>query len=77
MAKRDNSKIRLLAVERMLRTDRYINATEIAERLEKRHDILVDRKTIYADLHEIDRIIPLEIKQGRNGGARIMDFNWE
>lgn len=77
MAKRDDSKIRLLAVERMLRKDRYISALEIAERLERRYGILVDRKTIYADLHAIDHIIPLDFKEGRNGGVRVMDFNWE
>ena len=77
MAKREDSKIRLLAVERMLRTDRYISATEIAERLEKRYDIRVDRKAIYSDLYAIDRIIPLEFKTGRNSGARILDFNWD
>lgn len=77
MAKRDDSKIRILAVERMLRTDRYINATEIAERLEKRYDIRVNKKTIYSDLYAIDRIIPLEFKQGRGGGVRVLDFNWE
>lgn len=77
MPKRDDSKIRLLLVERMLCKDKFITAPEISVRLEKRYGIRVDKKTIYSDLYSIDRVMPLEFKVGRNGGVRVMDFKWE
>ena len=70
--KRDDGKIRILLIERMLRYDRLIKAREIAARLEQR-GIFVDRKTIYDDLKAIDRIIPVEVVPGKNGGFRFVD----
>lgn len=66
-------KIRILAIERMLRKDRYITTTAILERLDLVYDIQVDRKTIYADMIAIDRFTPLEVKSGANGGYKIME----
>lgn len=67
--------MRVLAIERMLRTDRYIRAPEIIRRLDLYHDIQCDRKAVYNDLYAIDRFIPLEIKKGKNGGFRILRNN--
>ena len=71
---RDN-KIRLLAIERMLRKDQYITATQIMHRLDLVYDIQLERKTIYSDLMAIDRFIPLEVRAGNNGGYKIMSFD--
>lgn len=76
-SQRENGKIRVLAIERMLTKDRYISSGEIRQRLKDRHGITCDRKTIYDDMYAINRIIPLEVKTGANGGYRIMEFDWE
>ena len=67
-----DARIRILAIERMLRTDRYIRAPEIIRRLDLQHNIQCNRKTVYNDLYAIDRFIPLEIKPGNKGGFRIL-----
>lgn len=72
MARIDDSKLRLLLVERMLRYDRFITADEILSKLAKRC-IYADRKTIYSDIYAIDRIIPVEVKTGKNGGFRLVN----
>lgn len=64
---------RILAVERMLRTDKLIKATEIVRRLDLEYDIQCDRKSVYQDLYAIDRFTPLEIVVGKNGGFRKLD----
>lgn len=67
-------KIRLLAIERMLRKDQFINTTQIRASLDLNYDIQVERKTLYSDLMAIDKFIPLEVKSGNNGGYKIMTF---
>lgn len=74
-SQRENYKIRVLTIERMLTKDRYINSTEIRRRLKARYGMVCERKTIYDDLNAIDKIIPLEVKSGKNGGYRIMEFD--
>lgn len=64
--------MRILAIERMLRTDRYIRAPEIIRRLNLQHNIHCNRKTVYNDMYAIDRFMPLEMKPGKNGGFRIL-----
>lgn len=69
-----NIKIRILAIERMLSKERFLSSREIVKKLEKQYDIYVDRKTVMDDLMAIDMMIPLEIKNGKKGGYRIMTF---
>lgn len=64
--------MRILAIERMLSTEKYITAPEIVRRLNLKYDLQCDKKTVYNDLYAIDRFIPLEIKIGKNGGFRIL-----
>ena len=73
MAKRDDSKIRLIAVYRMMESGEKLTSTEIINRLKSQFDIEVDRKTIYSDLMAIDRFIPLQVESGCNGGAHKYD----
>lgn len=66
----ENTKIRLLAVDRMLRYDRRITAAEIIRRLSDVYGIECDRKTIYSDIYAIDRITPVDSISGRCGGFK-------
>lgn len=65
-------RMRILAIERMLKTDKYITAPEIIKNLDLVYDIQCNRQAIYNDMYAIDRFIPLEIKPGKNGGFRIL-----
>jgi hypothetical protein len=73
MAKRDDSKIRLIAVYRMMESGEKLTSTQVISRLKSQFDIKVDRKTIYSDLMAIDRFIPLQVEGGCNGGAQKYD----
>ena len=67
-----DARMRILAIERMLRTDRYIKAPEIVRKLDLLYNIQTDRQVVYKDMYAIDRFMPLEMKQGNNGGFRIL-----
>lgn len=70
---KEECRIRVLAIERMLLEGRRITSTEIARRLDLQYDIQVNRRTIYSDLYAIDRFMPLDIICGKNGGAKTYD----
>ena len=69
-ASKENSKIRVLAIERMLEEGRRITAQEIQRRLELQYDMQVSRKTIYDDIYAIDRFLPLDVHNGYGGGFK-------
>ena len=73
MAKGNDSKIRLIAVYRMMESGENLTSTQILNRLKSQFDIEADRKTIYSDLMAIDRFIPLQVDGGCNGGAHKYD----
>ena len=70
MPKVEDTKIRVLAVAKILR-DRAEGATvkEILEALNMRYDIKTQRSTIYRDLMAIDRLHPVEFT-GQAGGYK-------
>lgn len=70
---KSQTKIRVLAVAKMLKEGRRITATEILMRLDKEYDIQADRKTIYSDIYAIDRFIPIDAVSGKNGGYKVYD----
>ena len=70
---KENTKTRVLAIERMLREGRRLTYTEILRRLDLQYDIQADRKTIYADMHAIDRFMPLDVTTGPYGGYKKYD----
>ena len=74
MSRRENSKIRVLAIAKMLNEGRKITSTEIQRRLDLQYDIQVDRKTIYSDICAIDRFIPIETIPGSGGGFKKWNF---
>lgn len=73
MAKKDDMKIRLLAIERILKVGQVITSSEIIKELEGRFGITADRKTIYDDIRAISRIVPVECVSGKGGGYKLMN----
>ena len=70
---REQTKIRVLAVERMLSKHYFISIAKIRERLDRHYGIKADTRTVFSDLMAIDRLYPLEERRGRYGGYRRMD----
>lgn len=70
---KEDCKIRVLAIERMLSEGRRLTSTEIIRRLDLQYDIQADRRTVYSDIYAIDRFMPNEIMTGRNGGYKKYD----
>ena len=70
----EQSKVRVLAIAKMLSEGRRLKSSEIQRRLEAQYDIVVDRKTIYSDIYAIDRIMPIDIRVGRYGGYQKWNF---
>lgn len=71
--KTDSTKIRLLAVERMILRGERITTQQIIRELDLKYDIQVGRKTIYSDIIAIDRFVPIESKSGHHGGYQMVD----
>ncbi len=73
MAKKDDMKIRILAVERLLKVGQFVTTSEILDSLERRFGIVADRKTIYDDIQAISRIVPIETQAGKGGGYKLLN----
>lgn len=67
---REYSRIRVIAVYRMILENDVISTTQIRKKLLDRYGITADRKTIYSDIAAIDRFIPIDTKSGKGGGFR-------
>ena len=67
---KEQSKIRVLAIERMLGSQKPLSISAIQKRLDLQYDIHAERKTIMSDIYAIDRFCPIEITYGRYGGYR-------
>ena len=68
-----DTKIRVIAVYRIIARGKPTTAKEIACELEDKFGITCDRKTIYSDIAAIDRFIPVKVVPGRNGGYSLWD----
>lgn len=73
MAKHDTSKLRILAIERILKVGQFVKCSEIIDALECRYGISADRKTIYDDIAAISRIAPIESLSGKDGGYKLLN----
>lgn len=73
MPRSDTAKIRLLAVEQMIKRGKKITASQIQRELELKYGIKTTFNSIQSDLRAIDRFVPIEAKTGYNGGYRMMD----
>ena len=71
---REQSKIRILVIAKMLNEGRRLTARQILGRLQAQYDITVDRKTLYDDIAAIDKIMPIDVKVGKNGGYMKWNF---
>lgn len=70
---RENEKVRVIAIYRMLLRGEKITTRQILEELQSHYGIAADRKTIYDDIAAIDRIMPIKVRSGRGGGYRRWD----
>lgn len=70
---KENCKVRVIAIYRMLIRGKQITAGQIIEELHSHYGITAERKTIYSDIAAIDRIMPIKITTGRGGGYRRWD----
>lgn len=64
------TKIRILAVAKMLNEGRKLTTEEILRRLDLQYGIQADKKTIYKDVSSIDKVMPIQIMPGRCGGYK-------
>ena len=71
--RKEDSKIRVIAVYRILQRGRRVTSTDILRELELYYGITCDRKTLYSDIAAIDRFIPIDIQVGRGGGYCVCD----
>lgn len=67
---KEQCKIRVLAVAKMLNGGQLMTSNDILRRLELQYDIKAERKTIYDDIVAINRFVPIEVTGGRGGGYR-------
>lgn len=66
---KENTKVRVLAVYRILSNSRaVISSSEIMLELKSRYGITADRKTIFSDVAAINRFMPVRTVVGRHGG---------
>ena len=72
-ASKEQCKIRVLAIERMLNEGHRITAKEIQSRLDTQYDIQTITVTIYRDICAIDRFMPIEVTTGFDGGFKKYD----
>ena len=71
---KETTKIRIIAIYRMLVGRKtVITASEILRNLQDHYGISADRKTIYSDIADIDRFVPIKISTGRRGGYQLWD----
>lgn len=70
MPRVDSTKIRILAIERMFQRGKPLNVPQILRKLELEYDITADRKTIYSDICDLTRFLPID----KLGGGRYTRF---
>ena len=73
MARTSPTKIRVLAIERMLANGRRMSTAEIQQELERKYDIRAEKKTIYDDIIALNMFVPIESTPGPGGGFQIVD----
>ena len=71
--RKEDAKIRIIAVYRILQRGRRVTSTQILRELELHYGITCDRKTLYHDIAAVDRFIPIDIQVGRGGGYCLGD----
>ena len=82
MPKSDNQKLKIFYIldylQRNSHADHPVRAAELMEMLEKRHNILCERKTVYSDIAALqDYGVDIVSTPGKNGGYYIASRNFE
>ena len=82
MPKSDNQKLKILYIldylQRNSHADHPVRASELIDMLEKQHNILCERKTVYSDIAALqDYGIDIVSVPGKNGGYHIASRNFE
>ena len=82
MSKSDNQKLKILYIldylQRNSHADHPIRATELIQMLEKQHNILCERKTVYSDIAALQEYgADIVSVPGKNGGYYIASRNFE
>ena len=73
MARTSPTKIRILAIERMLANGRKLKVEEIQQELFEKYEITADRKTIFDDIYALSMFVPIEGTRGQAGGFQRVD----
>jgi predicted DNA-binding transcriptional regulator YafY len=73
-ASKEQAKIRVLLIEKMLRYDRRISTKEIQDRLDAKYDMQVSRRTLRQDLAAIDKVVPLDVTRGYGVGYKKLNI---
>ena len=82
MPKSDNQKLKILYIldylQRNSHADHPIRASELIHMLEKQHNILCERKTVYSDISALQEYgVDIVSVPGKNGGYYIASRNFE
>ncbi len=82
MPRSDNQKLKIFYIldylQRNSRADHPIRAIELIEMLERRHNILCERKSVYSDIAALqDYGVDIVSVPGKNGGYYIASRNFE
>jgi predicted DNA-binding transcriptional regulator YafY len=73
MAKTSPTKIRILAIERMLAGGRKMKVKEIQRELERKYEIYANKEAIFDDIAALNMFIPIESTRGPAGGFQRVD----
>ena len=74
MANRDNTKERILAMERIFLRKKPLNVPQIIDKLDREYDIQVERKTVYNDIAVLTMFLNIcEFGVGRNHVYQLVD----
>ncbi|MBQ8238376.1 MAG: transcriptional regulator [Oscillospiraceae bacterium] len=82
MPKSDNQKLKIFYIldylERNSHADHPVRAAQLMQMLEKRHNIICERKTIYSDIAALQDLgVDIVSIPGKNGGYYIASRNFE
>ena len=73
MVNTENSRVRVIAVYRILQRGRKVTTAQIMRELETRYGITCNRQTICDDVSAINLFIPIETTYGCYGGYQVVD----
>ena len=73
-ASKEQAKIRVLLIEKMLGYDRRLSTREIQSILDSKYDMQVSRRTLHQDLAAIDKVVPLDVTRGYGGGYKKLNI---